>query len=116
MFRMLAGSGMYPYHHHHRDMDGMGLEPGTFPFPPPTASLLAARRRQHRETEDSGGEDPVPPNRERSISAPNVSHTIMSSEAVLPDSVYRPVHRDLRSEFINAILTDFIYQNYHIMY
>ena len=99
---MLAGSGMSNYH---RDVDGMGLEYGhhhqTFQFPPPSAaSLLASRRRQHRETEDET-EDPAPmPNRERSISAPNVSHTIMSSEAVLPESVYRHCHRDLRSKYI----------------
>jgi hypothetical protein len=96
---MLAGSGMYA---NHRDMDGMGLEPGhhhNFSFQPTTAAaLLAARRRQLRETEDSNEEQAPMTSRERSISAPNVSHTILSSEAVLPESVYRHAHRDLRSE------------------
>ena len=92
---MLAGSGMYA---NHRDMDGMGLEPGhhhNFSFQPTGAARLAARRRQ--QTEDSNEEQAPMTSRERSISAPNVSHTIMS-EAVLPESVYRHAHRDLRSE------------------
>lgn len=96
---MLAGSGMYT----HTDMEGMGLEPGhhhAFQYPPPNAvaTLLAARRRQNRGNEEDPNEEPTAmTNRERSISAPNVSHTILS-EAVLPDSVYRQNTRDLRTQ------------------
>jgi len=115
---MLA-TGMYT----HSDMDGMGLEPGhhhAFQYPPTsTMALLMAPRRQQmsrlviikrpselsifqckrffRDQDDTIDEPTTIKNRERSISAPDVSQTIITREAVLPE-IYRQQNTDLRSK------------------
>lgn len=94
-FSMLAGGdvgwgGKRP----NKVMDNLNLESGdTFQFPP--ASNRRSIKRNH-------GDNPTAPitSRERSISAPNVSHPIINADVLPPELSHLRTHqKDIRSNF-----------------
>jgi hypothetical protein len=92
----------------------LDLEMCTMPIAEAAASSGVAFRfppsggRSNKSPRGSG-EDPAPiTNRERSISAPNVSHTIINSESMMPSdlSYFRNHQKDIRSKIAGRVISN----------